>query len=114
MFNGRYVFYSENFKLQLSSINLHNLISSLFRSLETCPSRSCYTLDKNFKTSYYIAKKIWLVKSIFLRSKKVLTNCPLDYNLEINALFPVIFYCGTQYMKPVLPPLPPPPPPTKN
>ncbi len=42
MFNGRYVFYSETFKLQLSSINLHNFSSSLFRSLETCPSRSCY------------------------------------------------------------------------
>ncbi len=33
MFNGRYVFYSETFKLQLSSINLHNFSSSLFRSL---------------------------------------------------------------------------------
>ena len=27
--------------MQLSSINLHNFSSSLFRSLETCPSRSC-------------------------------------------------------------------------
>jgi hypothetical protein len=30
--------------LQLSSINLHNFSSSLFRSLETCPSRSCFSL----------------------------------------------------------------------
>jgi hypothetical protein len=44
MFNGRYVFYNETFKLQLSSINLHNFSSSLFRCLETCPSRSCYIL----------------------------------------------------------------------
>ncbi len=50
MFNGRYVFYSETFKLQLSSINLHNFSSSLFRSLETCPSRSCL----NSKTNYII------------------------------------------------------------
>ncbi len=44
MFYGRYVFYSETFKLLISSINLHNFSSSLFRSLETCPSRSCFLL----------------------------------------------------------------------
>ncbi len=30
------------------------------------------------------------------------------------SLFNIVFYCGTQYMKPVLPPPPPPPPPPKN
>ncbi len=48
MFNGRYVFYSETFKLQLSSITLHNFRSSLFRSLETCPSRSCSSCPNFF------------------------------------------------------------------
>jgi hypothetical protein len=67
MFNGRYVFYSETFKLQLSSINLHNFSSSLFRSLETCPSRSCcitwnQTKPKLFKNY----KKIKIVKYLIL------------------------------------------------
>ena len=53
MFNGRYVFYSETFKLQLSSINLHNFSSSLFRSLETCPSRSCFLFTTSLKFFVY-------------------------------------------------------------
>ncbi len=65
MFNGRYVFYSETFKLQLSSINLHNFSSSLFRSLETCPSRSCFSFSLLLSLSVSFCIFLFLMVSYF-------------------------------------------------
>jgi hypothetical protein len=91
MFNGRYVFYSETFKLQLSSINLHNFSSSLFRSLETCPSRSClFSFLSLFLVSFFVLFSISL--SFVSYSVFVSISVPLSLHFyNFSSLFSFLF-----------------------
>jgi hypothetical protein len=101
MFYGRYVFYSETFKLQISSINIHNFSSSLFRSLETCPSRSCYLYFPIFERKMIFERMLierkflsickgyflfnFLSKLPFFRKKSYLKECTKTVLFERTA-----------------------------
>ncbi len=90
--------------MQLSSINLHNFSSSLIRSLETCPSRSCSDLVWLGKGHYYkfhnikIQKERWKIckpslhrKSLYswslLRHHYIKNGFLVDHYIENHCLF---------------------------